>query len=48
MKRAAEEAEFMDRYDYLIINDTLEECVEQMHSDHSGRTFKMFTKYRTL
>ena len=32
MNRAKEEAEGMDQYDYLIINDTLEECVEQMHS----------------
>ena len=32
MSRAAEEAEGMENYDYLIINDTLEECVEQMHS----------------
>ena len=32
MSRAAEEAEGMENYDYLIINNTLEECVEQMHS----------------
>ena len=32
MSRATEEAEGMENYDYLIINDTLEECVEQMHS----------------
>lgn len=32
MKRAVEEAEGMDRYDYLIINDELEVCTEQMHT----------------
>ena len=32
MRRACEEAEGMDRYDYLIINDNLEDCVEEMHS----------------
>lgn len=32
MKRASEEAEYMDRYDYLIINDILEQCVEEMHN----------------
>lgn len=32
MKRACEEAEEMDRYDYLIINDNLDECVENMHA----------------
>ena len=29
--RAAEEAEGIDSYDYLIINDKIEECVETMH-----------------
>lgn len=32
MKRAVEEAEGMDQYDYLIINDDLEICVEEMHA----------------
>lgn len=31
MARAAEEALLMDRYDYLIINDKLEECTETIH-----------------
>ena len=31
MKRAVEEAEGMSRYDYLIINDDLDACVEQVH-----------------
>lgn len=31
MSRAAEEAEYMDQYDYLIVNDDLEECTEQLH-----------------
>nr|WP_330413441.1 hypothetical protein [Coprococcus sp. AF21-14LB] len=43
MKRAAEEAQFMDRYDHLVINDKLEICVEEMHqiiqSEHR-RTFR--------
>ena len=32
MNRACEEAMGMDRYDYLIVNDDLEQCVEEMHS----------------
>ena len=32
MKRAVEEAAGMDRYDYLIVNDELEACVEEMHA----------------
>lgn len=36
MKRAREEAEYMNRYDYLIINDDLNECVEEMHQIIQG------------
>ncbi len=32
MKRAVEEAEGMDRYDYLIINDDLTTCAQEMHT----------------
>ncbi len=32
MNRAVEEAEYMEAYDYLIINDELDACVNQMHS----------------
>ena len=31
LKRAVEEAEFMDRYDYILVNDELETCVQEMH-----------------
>ena len=30
--RASEEAEGIEQYDYIVINDKLEECVEKMHS----------------
>ena len=36
MKRAREEADYMDRYDYLISNDDLNECVEEMHQIIQG------------
>ena len=32
MNRACEEAEGMELYDYLIVNDDLDACVEEMHS----------------
>lgn len=32
LKRASEEAAYMDQYDYLLINDDLETCVEEMHA----------------
>lgn len=31
LKRAAEEAEGMDSYDYLLINDVVEDCVDELH-----------------
>ncbi len=36
MKRAAEEAELMTRYDYLVINDDLEVCIKEMHNIIQG------------
>ena len=43
MRRAAEEAEGMSKYDYLVINDDLDICVKEMHeiivSEHN-RTFR--------
>lgn len=31
MKRAVEESDGMNGYDYILVNDNLEQCVEQMH-----------------
>ena len=31
LKRAAEESAGMDSYDFIIVNDDLEECVEEVH-----------------
>ena len=40
MKRAAEEAEGMEEYDYLVINDDLDICVEEMHQIIQAEHFK--------
>lgn len=32
MERAREEADFMDRYDYVVVNDDLEECIAGLHA----------------
>ncbi len=32
MARAAEESAFMERYDYLVINDDLDTCVKELHT----------------
>ena len=42
MKRACEEAEGMDRYDYLVINDKLSDCVEEVHRIIRGEHRKSF------
>ena len=31
MRRAVEEAGSMELYDYIVINDTVEECVDELH-----------------
>lgn len=31
MSRAVEESKFMPQYDYIVINDKLEDCVEELH-----------------
>lgn len=42
MQRAAEEAEGMDAYDYLIINDDLDTCVKEMHQIITGERNRSF------
>ena len=42
MNRAKEEAEGMDQYDYLIINDVLQDCVEPMHRIIQGEHRRSF------
>ncbi len=32
MRRAAEESAFMARYDYIVVNDVVEQCAERMHA----------------
>lgn len=32
LDRAKEESRDMDKYDYIVVNDDLEECVDQIHS----------------
>jgi guanylate kinase len=32
LARAVQEAEGIEEYDYLVVNDVLEECVEEVHS----------------
>ena len=39
MERAKEEAQGMDQYDYVLINDDLETCVKQMHETIQSQHF---------
>lgn len=40
LSRAAEEAEGMEDYDYLLVNDDLEECVNELHRIISSERYK--------
>ena len=42
LKRAAEEAEGLEHYDYLIVNDDLERCVEEVHQIIQGEHRRSF------
>ena len=42
MKRAIEEAEYMDQYDYLVVNDELDVCVEEKHHLIQGEHERCF------
>ena len=42
MKRAIEESEYMDQYDYLVVNDELDVCVEEMHHLIQGEHERCF------
>lgn len=42
LNRAVEEAEFIDKYDYLIVNDDLEECVEDTHRIIQAEHFRTY------
>ncbi|MGN0331814.1 MAG: guanylate kinase [Lachnospiraceae bacterium] len=48
MNRACEEAEEMDRYDYLIINDDLDACVLEMHQIIQGEHRKSFRNLQMI
>ena len=42
MERAREEAKGMDRYDYLVITEVLEDCVDEVHKIIQGEHRKSF------
>ena len=42
MKRAVEESEYMDQYEYLVVNDDLDVCVEEMHHLIQGEHERCF------
>ena len=48
MKRAKEEAKGIENYDYLIVNDDLEECVKEMHQIISGEHRRCFRNMEFL
>ena len=48
LARAVEEAQGIEKYDYLIVNDDLEECVEQFHSIVSNEHYRVSRKQQFI
>ncbi len=48
LARAVEEAQGIEKYDYLIVNDDLEECVEQFHSIVSNEHYRVLRKQQFI
>jgi len=44
LARAVEEAQGIEEYDYIIVNDNLEECVERFHSIVSNEHYRVSRK----
>ncbi len=42
MKRAVEEVDYMKDYDYLVVNDDLETCMEELHSIIQNERYRIF------
>lgn len=41
LERAVEETEYIRKYDYLVVNDKIEECVEETHEIIQSEHFRM-------
>jgi len=48
LARAVEEAQGIEEYDYLIVNDDLQECVEQFHSIVSNEHYRVSRKQKFI
>ncbi len=48
MRRSVEEAKAMERYDYLFINDDLEECVGALHHTVQSSHYASFRKKEAI
>ena len=45
MLRAREEAEGMDKYDYYVVNDDLDQCVEEVHQIIQAEHSRSYRNY---
>lgn len=48
LSRAVEEAEGIEKYDYLIVNDDLDECVEEMHQIIQNEHYRVFRNFDNI
>lgn len=48
LSRAVEEAEGIEKYDYLIVNDDLDECVEEMHQIIQNEHYRVVRNFDNI
>ena len=48
LSRAVEEAQGIEAYDYLVVNDVLEDCVEEVHSIISNEHYRVLRNLENI
>lgn len=48
LARAVDESEGMEAYDYLVVNDVLEDCVEEVHSILRNEHYRVSRNIKTI
>lgn len=48
LARAVEESQGIENYDYLVVNDELEECVKSVHQMIQSERFRMFRRQKDV
>ena len=48
LSRASEEADYLEKYDYLLINDDLDKCVKELHNIIKSEHSKVSRNFNTI